>query len=127
VLLFDYFAGGTGTIAKLLRESLLNEATISETLYVICRIDGIKNASNYIEECANKIGLIAPSERVAHLAGYMKCKFPVSLADCWELATGKTFRVPCLFAFREAESLRNLQLITEEIQIKFLDELQSSD
>jgi len=125
VLLFGYFAGRTGRIDQLMKNSFLNLVTLSETLYVICRIDGIERASSYIEKCARET-TVAPSERVAPLAGGMKCRFPISLADCWTLATGKVFDVPCLFAFRESEILRTLDLIRQEVQIKFLDELESS-
>ena len=123
VLLFDYFAGGSETVTELLRESVLNEVTISETLYVICRMDGKEKASDYVEKSAKTVRAIASSEMIAPLAGYMKCKFPVSLADCWALATAKSFNLPCLFALREAEILRNLDAINQEVRVKFLDEL----
>jgi len=123
VLLFDYFAGGSETVTELLRESVLNEVTISETLYVICRMDGKEKASDYVEKCAKTLRAIASSEIIAPLAGYMKCKFPVSLADCWALATAKSFNLPCLFALREAEILKNLDAINQEVRVKFLDEL----
>lgn len=124
VLLFDYFAGRPEKTARIVRKSLLNLVTISETLYVICRIDGIESASRFIEDRAKEVEL-APSERIAPLAGHMKCRYSISLADCWTLATGKAFDIPCLFAFRETEILRNLDLIRQEVQVKFLDELQS--
>jgi hypothetical protein len=104
---------------------VLNEVTISETLYVICRIDGKVKASDYVEKCAKTVYSIASSEMISPLAGYLKCKFPVSLADCWALATAKAFNLPCLFAFREREILKNLSAINEEVQVKFLDELPS--
>jgi len=125
VLLFDYFAGGSETVAELLSGSVLNEVTISETLYVICRMDGKEKASEYVERCARTVHSIASSEMIAPLAGYMKYKFPVSLADCWALATAKSFKLPCLFALREAEILKNLDAINQEVPVKFLDELPS--
>ena len=74
VLLFDYFTGGTGRTAKLIADGLLNHVTLSETLYVICRVDGIAKASDFIQKCASKSKL-APAERIAPLAGEMKCRF----------------------------------------------------
>jgi hypothetical protein len=97
--------------------------TLSETLYVICRIDGIERAQEFVEECA-KEAVVVPSERVAPLAGHLKCRYPISLADCWALATGKAFDVPCIFAFRDPEIVMNLSLIRQEVMVKFLDELQ---
>ncbi len=106
-----------------MRNSLTNLVTLSETLYVVCRNDGIDKATKFVNECMQQ-AVVVPSEGVATLAGHMKCRYPISLADCWTLATGKVSRVPCLFAFRETEVIRNLDLITREVQIKFLDELQ---
>lgn len=123
VLLFDYFAGRPEKTTELVRNSFVNLVTLSETLYVICRIDGIERARGFIEGCA-KQATVVPSERVAPLAGYLKCKYSVSLADCWALGTGKAFDVPCVFAFRESEIVRNLNLLRQEVMVKFLDELQ---
>lgn len=123
VLLFDYFAGRTKIVDRLLPNGFLNSVSISETLYVICRLDGMQKASDYLAECAGKVGSVVSSERIAPLAGYMKCKFSISLADCWTLATAKSFNVPCLFAIREKEILSNLGVIEREVQIRFLDEL----
>jgi hypothetical protein len=106
---------------------VLNEVTISETLYVICRTDGRENAENYVEKCRKSVGAIAPSERLSGLAGSLKCKYPISLAHCWVLVTGMTFQAPCLFAFRETEILRNLDAINRQIEVKFLDELPPPD
>jgi len=123
VLLFDYFAGRPEKTAELVRNSLLNLVALSEALYIICRIDGIERAQGFMEECA-KEATVVPSERVAPLAGHLKCRYPISLADCWTLATGKAFDAPCVFAFRETEIVRNLDLIRQEVMVKFLDELQ---
>ncbi|WP_455283878.1 PIN domain-containing protein [[Eubacterium] cellulosolvens] len=125
VLLFNYCAGRPERTTGLVRNSLLNLVTLSETLYVICRIDGVEKAQRFIEECAKET-VVVPSERVAPLAGHLKCRYPISLADCWALATAKAFDVPCLFAFRESEIVRNLDLIRREVQVKFLDELQGT-
>jgi len=122
ILLFNYFSGRPGRAAELIRNGLVNLVTLSETLYVICRIDGVAKASRYVEEWAQQTE-VASSERVAPLAGHMKCRYPISLADCWVLATGKAFNLPCLFAFRETEILRNIDLIRREVQVRFLDEL----
>ena len=126
VLLFDYFCGGSQRVRPVLKEGLLNDVTIAETLYVICRTDGEENAANYVEKCARTVRAIAPSEKLSRLAGSMKCKFSISLADCWVLATGIVFKVPCLFGFREAELVKNLGAISDHVEVKFLDELAPS-
>jgi hypothetical protein len=53
----------------------------------------------------------------------MKCRFPISLAECWALATAKAFDLPCVFAFRESEILKNLEGLRGEVQVNFIDEL----
>lgn len=66
VLLFNYFAGRPEKTTKLVRDSLVNVVTLSETMYVMCHIDGIERAQGFIEECA-KGATFVPSERVHHL------------------------------------------------------------
>jgi len=123
VLLFDYFCGGSERVRQVLKEALLNDVTIAEMFYVICRTDGEEKAGNYVENCARAVRAIAPSEKLSRVAGSVKCKFSISLADCWVLATGIVFRVPCLFGLREAELLKNLGAISNHVEVKFLDEL----
>lgn len=123
VLLFNYFAGGSERVRQVLKQGFLNEVTISETFYVICRTDGKEKAESYVEECAKTARTIAPSDRLSRLAGSMKCKFSISLADCWVLATGIAFKVPCLFGLRETEILKKLDAISHDVEVKFLDEL----
>lgn len=125
VLLFDYFTRGTERTARLIANSILNHVTLSETLYVICRVDGSAKASDFIQNCASK-STLAPAERIAPLAGDMKCRFPISLADCWVLATAKSFDIESVFAFRESELLKNMPLLRREVQITFLDELEAA-
>ncbi|MBS7637436.1 hypothetical protein KEJ49_00880 [Candidatus Bathyarchaeota archaeon] len=75
-----------------------------------------------MEELAERSRL-APSELVAPVAGQFKCRFLVSLADAWVLATGKVMNVPCLFAHREKELTSHLIAIRREVEVHFLDEL----
>lgn len=79
-------------------------------------------ALNFVMDALKTVRIV-PSERVALMAGQFKCKYPISLADCWVLATSKVFNVPALFAFRERELLAYIEDVRRETEVKFLDEV----
>ncbi|MEM3381230.1 MAG: hypothetical protein QXL25_05615 [Candidatus Bathyarchaeia archaeon] len=60
---------------------------------------------------------------MAPVAGQFKCKYPLALADCWVLATGKIYRTPAFFAIREKTVETPLESIEKEVQVRSLDEL----
>ncbi len=121
VLLHHRYAPNEVTEA-LLGSAILNLVTLSEVMYIVCRSENASKALSYLEGLAVK-GRLAPSERVAPVAGQFKCRFPLSLADAWVLATGKVMDVPCLFAHREREITSHLPAIEREVKVHFLDEL----
>lgn len=106
----------------LVGSGIINLVTLSEVLYIVCRGEEASKALSYVEELAERSKL-APSELVAPVAGQFKCRFPVSLADAWVLATGKVMNVPCLFAHKERELISHLAAIRKEVEVHFLDEL----
>ena len=113
---------GDGTTNDILKAGLLNLVALSEALYVICRKEGVATALNSVKEISKAVKIV-PSERIAPMAGQFKCKYPISLADCWVLATSKVFKVPALFAFKEKELLAHIDAIRIETEVKFLDEI----
>jgi len=120
-LIYHHYKGD-GATNDILKAGLLNLVALSEALYVICRKEGVATALNFVMEIL-KVVKVVPSERIAPMAGQFKCKYPVSLADCWVLATSKIFNVPALFAFREKELLTHIDAIRRETEVEFLDEL----
>ena len=120
-LIYHYYKGNRETF-ELLRNGVVNYVTLSEVLYVLCRYENLKKALSYIEEII-KLASIAPSSKVSLIAGQFKCKYPIALADCWVLATAKAYGIPSLFAFKEKEILKHLDLIKKEVEIIFLDEI----
>ncbi|MEM2127395.1 MAG: PIN domain-containing protein [Candidatus Bathyarchaeia archaeon] len=121
VLLHHRYAPSDLTEA-LISSGIINLVTLSEVLYIVCRGEDSSKALSYVEELAEK-GRLAPSERVAPVAGQFKCRFPVSLADAWVLATGKVMDLPCLFAHREKGLVSHITAISREVEVRFLDEL----
>lgn len=85
VLLYHKYRPSEKT-RSLVRAGVLNVVTLSEVLYVICRNEGVAEALAYVERLVEEARL-APPKKVAPVAGQFKCRFPVSLADAWVLAT----------------------------------------
>ena len=120
-LIYHYYKGDDAT-NDILKTGLLNLVALSEALYVICRKEGVTTSLNFVKEISKAVK-VAPSERIAPMAGQFKCKYPISLADCWVLATSKVFKVPALFAFKEKELVAHIDTIRGETEVKFLDEV----
>lgn len=120
-LLYHRYRGDEKTEA-ILKQGVVNLVTSSELLYVLCRKEGVEKSLSYLKQVHSKAKL-APSEPVAPVAGQFKCKYPIALADCWVLATGKVSGIPALFAFPEKEIQARSELIGREVQIEFLEEV----
>ena len=121
-LIFHYYRPGVQT-TKILCNGVLNHVTLSETLYVLCRKESISRSAEYIKQIVKQSYSIVPSEDLMGLAGQFKCRFPIALADCWTLATARQNQIPCLFAMREDEIIKQLVKLQEEVRIVFLDQL----
>ncbi len=115
VLIVHYYRKDLGEILK---RGYINLHTLSETFYVICRIEGVEEAARYIQEIV-KTAKIVPSHELALVAGQFKCKYRISLADAWVLATAKVKNIPALFV-KEKEVLDILDKLKDEVNIEFL-------
>jgi len=120
-LTYHYYNRETKT-SRILSSGALNLTTVSETLYVLCRTEGLEKSLQFIKDVYKQAQLV-PSERLVAVAGQFKCKYPISLADSWVLATGKILRIPALFAHREEEIINHLESISKEVEVAFLDEV----
>lgn len=120
-LIHHYYNGNIKT-GEILSRGAVNLTTASETLYVLCRTEGLNRSLEFINDVYKQAQLV-PSERLVAVAGQFKCKYPISLADCWVLATGKNVRIPALFAQREDELINHLESISKEVEVSFLDEV----
>ena len=106
-------------LKEIIKESYVNLHTLSETFYIICRTEGLEKAAHYIQEIVGT-ATIVPSHELALTAGQFKCKYRISLADAWTLATAKIKRVPALFGIREREILDILDQLKKEVEVEFL-------
>jgi len=109
-------------------QAYTSDVNLSEAEYVLCRklgpeesrskIDNLKN-SNYVT--------VANSEQVSRIAAQIKCKRPISLADCFCLATGEATASRPLFAFREKELEREIKRHNGDLKVTFLEDLVNSN
>jgi predicted nucleic acid-binding protein len=120
-LVYHYYKGDERT-NRFFEEGVTNLVTICETLYTICRKEGLQRALDFVKEVSKRVKII-PSERVTPIAGQFKCKYSISLADCWVLATAKIQNIPALFAFKEKELQEHLESLKHEVEVIFLEEV----
>ncbi len=96
---------------------LITSMTKTELLYILCRMKGWDEANEYIEQLLENF-LISRDYEVEDLAALIKCKFPISLSDCFTLGVGMLFKIPVFF-LEEKELTENIQeRIRNELQIQ---------
>jgi predicted nucleic acid-binding protein len=120
-LIYHYFKQDDKT-ERILELGFINPVVLSETFYVLCRKVGLNNALSFVAKVSKEVKT-APLERLIAMAGQFKCKYPLSIVDCWVLATSRALSIPALFAFKEKELLVHLDELGEEVEIQFLDEI----
>ena len=118
---YHYYKGDERT-NRFVGDGVTNIITICEVLYIICRKEGVQKALDFVKEVSQRMKII-PSERVSLIAGQFKCKYSLSLADCWVLATAKIQHIPALFAFKEKELQEHLELLRHEVDVLFLEDV----
>ena len=77
---------------------------ITEALYVICRLFGMKEAEKRVN-CIINSGYfnVVNSDSVSKSTAQCKCLFPISIIDCHTLALAKEYGIPVLFYKLEKE------------------------
>ncbi|MGQ9722401.1 MAG: PIN domain-containing protein [Candidatus Jordarchaeum sp.] len=95
-LIYLYYLEKNDNIWKIVENGFCNLVTLSEMYHVTYRKEGHVGSVKFIEKLI-KISKIVPSEELALIVGQFKCKYPISLADCWVLATGKKGLFPHCF------------------------------
>lgn len=116
ILIVHYYKRNLSYIVE---KGFINLHTLSEIFYVICRAEGLDNAVKYVKELL-KMMKIVPSNELVYIAGQFKCKYRISLADAWTLATAKVKKVPALFAVKEKEIINIFDELKREVEIEFL-------
>ncbi len=100
----------------------VNEVTLSEAMYILCRKEGVKKSLEFIKNCRERFMIIS-SELLYTIAAEFKCKYPLSLADCWVLATAKALRANALFLHEEREIEEIIDVLQEDVRISFLSKI----
>lgn len=86
--------------------------SLTEALYVVCRLWGQERAVERMEIFMDSEAItIIEDEQVWNQAAHCKCKIPVSIGDCYTLAAAKKYNLKPLFLKREKELLKNLEKI----------------
>ncbi len=129
----EYFQSGKDKIKQFLRDTLFTENSEvklygnfvlkSEMFYVLCRLIGNEKAGKRMEEIGKFITYIEDSN-VFKLAGQIKCKFSIALADCYSIATGIFMECPVLFMKEGELNEAIIENINEDFNsnINILDE-----
>ncbi len=120
MLIYIYYKGSDIINDELLsKRSIINDVTLSECGYVLCRKEGVEKAVLFLKKC-HEMFIIAPSSKIYPVAAEFKCKYPISLADCWVLATAKIYNASALFLHKEREIEEIFDVISQDVNISFL-------
>lgn len=85
---------------------------LTEALYVTCRLWGWDKALQRMQILIDSGTItIIEDDQVWNYAANCKCKIPVSLGDCYTLATAKKYNLKPLFLKPEKELVNNLEKI----------------
>ncbi len=121
----EYFQTKENKIKEYLRETLFTDESEvriyanyilkSEIYYVLCRALGKQKAGELLNEI--EMFLIFEESRILYeLAGKIKCKFSISLADCYSIATGIVQNCSVLFLEEEELSEDTIKQINREFK-----------
>ncbi len=87
---------------------------LTEALYVACRLWGSEKALQRMQILLDSRTLtIIEDERIWEYVADCKCQIPISLGDCFTLATAKKYGLTPLFLRPEREILENKVKIRE--------------
>ncbi len=93
-------------------EAYVPRLGLVEALYVTCRLWGAERARERLRALLDSEMLeIVEDTEVWELAAECKCRVPVSLGDCYTLATAKKLHVAPLFLRPERELEENMDRI----------------
>lgn len=112
------------------KEHILNDPYISQFLlspfvetelkYLLCRNFGFKKAKKIVESFLKDFFILSELE-LRNQASKLKCKYPISIADCYSLSIAKLNSIPVYYK-KEQEITEKIELLTD-FQIKFIDNL----
>jgi hypothetical protein len=89
----------------------------SEIYYIICRMKGIDKADMILKKVDELIYTVEGSNLV-HIAGKIKCKYPITLSDCYSIATSIVRNCPAFFLKEKELSDEIIKNINSEFNSK---------
>jgi predicted nucleic acid-binding protein len=131
VILAYFFGEELGKVAKSSgilpprrgRSIFCSRTALSEAFYIMCRKGGEDYARASIETLlASSYVNVVSTDEIGIMAGRYKCSRALSLADCYVLAVAKLQHVPALFARKERDLKRELELLPFDIKLLFLED-----
>ncbi len=123
-VLIEVAAGNEEVIDKLLNTYdvlYANKISLAETRYVLCRGLGAEEAEKRTKALEDTLFVVS-AESVWEEASDCKCKFPISLGDCFTLATSKKLNAPAVFLRKEKEIVEVLGELEKHYRIVFLED-----
>lgn len=94
----------------------------TELLYITCRLKGWEKAKATIDDFLSNF-VILRTPNLDEMAAQIKCKIPITLADCYTLAIGQFLSTPTFFISEKELTEEAQQIILEEfsIDLKLID------
>jgi uncharacterized protein len=102
----SYLHNEDKTLKEILEKSIFSEESdtivvgnsllLSEIYYIICRSQGVEKSTEVMNDLIS-ILILSENYALVELAGRIKCRYSISLADCYSIATGILYECPVLF------------------------------
>ena len=104
---------------------LLSPLVETELKYIFCRKYNFNEANNKINEFLKNF-IIWKEELLRNEAAKLKCKYYISLADCYSIALGKMEDIP-VYIKKEREIEKIIKKLSIEVKINYIDDLVSEE
>ncbi|MCK4381352.1 MAG: PIN domain-containing protein [Candidatus Lokiarchaeota archaeon] len=98
----------------------ISPITDTELKYIFCRRSGYQEAKRIVSDLLKDF-IICSESKLRDDAFRLKCNFPISLADSYSLAVAIVLNIP-LCMKKEKEILKNLEKLSSEVKIMFIDD-----
>lgn len=125
----SYIEKEDSNLTTILKENLFYENSnkkiygniyiLSEIGYILCRLHGTKASKEIVSFIESAIIKVNP-EKLFRIAAEIKCHFPISLSDCFSIATGKYQKCPILFKPEEELSENRISEIEQMFKVEII-------
>ncbi len=96
-----------------------HEINQTEIFYLTCREQGIDEAKKVIKDLSDYI-LFHNEPELNEIAGTLKCKHSIALADCYAIATGKWLKCPILFKKETELTQSKIDSLKKEFNVELI-------